>query len=80
MVVDDVQDDRDPVPVCGLDEALQSGGPAVGVMGGRDVDAVVAPTALARSLGDGHQLDGRHPELPQSPELGARPRRRSRRS
>ena len=49
--------------MAGVDEALQSGRPAVRVLRRADVDAVVAPVARAGKLRDRHQLDRRDAEV-----------------
>ena len=57
VVVDDVEHDRDAVPVGGVDEAPQAVGAAVGVLHRVGEHAVVAPVAPARELRDRQQLD-----------------------
>jgi hypothetical protein len=79
VVVDDVEDHGQPARVRGVDEALQRGGAAVGVMRRGDVDAVVAPAALARSLGHRHQLDRVDAESCEARELLDRSVERARR-
>ena len=64
VVVDDVEHDREPETVARVDETFERGGPTVAVLHRERVDAVVAPVALSRKLGDGHELDRGDPEIP----------------
>ena len=57
VVVDDVQDDREAVLVRGVDEAFHGRGPAIDMGGREQIDAVIAPVALARELGHRQWLD-----------------------
>src|SRR5579875_574724 len=57
MVVDNVENDRYSGSVRGVDQTAQPCRPAVGVLGGEGVGAVVAPVALAGKLSHRHQLD-----------------------
>ena len=63
VVVDDVEDDAEPVRVGGVDEPLEAERPAVAGLRGAEVDAVVAPAVAAGELGDRHHLDRRDAEL-----------------
>ena len=65
VVVDDVEDDGEPLGVGGVDEAGEVVGRAVGGVRGVEVDAVVAPAVAAGELGQRHQLDRGHAELAQ---------------
>ncbi len=65
VVVDDVEDHRDPLPVGALDELLERAGTAVGSLHGEDVAGVVAPRPLSRKLTHGHDLDRVHAQLSQ---------------
>ncbi len=58
MVVDDVEHDRHPPTVAGVHEPFQPPWPAVRVLGGKGIDAVVAPVAAAGKLGHRHEFDG----------------------
>ena len=69
MVVDDVEDHRQPASVGGRDQPAQRLGAPVGGLGGRDVDAVIAPAARAGELRHGHDLDRRDPERRQLVEV-----------
>ena len=69
MVVDDVEDHREAAGVGRRDQPGESLGAAVGGLRGAQVDAVVAPAAGARELGDRHQLDRGHAELREPVEL-----------
>ena len=57
VVVDHVENHADPGGVGGVDEALEPVGPAVGVVGGEQVDAVVPPAAIAGELDHRQQLE-----------------------
>ena len=48
MVVNDVEDDRDPAPVRRIDERAQLVGGAVVVIGREQIDAVVTPPVITR--------------------------------
>src|ERR1700761_8510773 len=50
VVVDDVKNDGEAFRVCGVNECLQGGGTAVGILNGVREDAVVAPVARAGKL------------------------------
>ena len=65
VVVDDVEDDGQPEPVRGVDEAGEPVGAAVGVLHGEGEHAVVAPVASARELGHRHHLDRGDTEVAQ---------------
>ena len=56
MVVDDVEDDRDPERVGAVDERAQVVGPAVEARRGEQIDAVVAPAERSREVGERQQL------------------------
>ena len=53
VVVDDVEDQRETVGVAGVDQALEALRPAVGGVGGEQLDAVVTPIAFAREPATG---------------------------
>ncbi len=57
VVVDDVEEHREPGAVGGVDEAREPLRAAVGAVRRVHEDAVVAPAALAGKGGDRHQLD-----------------------
>jgi hypothetical protein len=82
VVVDDVEDDAEPLRMGSVDEAREPLGPAVGRMRGEGVEPVVAPAALARIGRDGHHLDRGHAELAKRAKLrddaGERPLLRER--
>ena len=65
VVVDDVQDQGEALGMAGVDEALEPLGPAIRVVGGEEVGAVVAPVARARKGRHRHQLDGGDAQLAQ---------------
>ena len=62
MVVDDVEAHADAGGVRGVDEAGQRRGPAVGLVDGPQVDAVVAPARPAGESRYRHELDQVHSE------------------
>jgi hypothetical protein len=70
VVVDDVEDDAQTGAVGGVDEARQAVRAAIGRVGGREVDAVVAPPVVAGELGDRHELDVGDAQLGQRREPG----------
>ena len=65
-----------PVRVRGIDEASEPFGAAVGAVRRGQVDAVVAPAALAGEVGDRHQLDRVDAELRELGQVLAPPPRR----
>ena len=54
VIVDHVDQYGDAAVVSGLDESAQAGGATVGAGYGEGGDYVVAPVAVAGSLGEGH--------------------------
>ena len=72
VVVDAVEDHQQAGGVGGVDQAGEARGAAVGGERGVDVDAVVAPAALAGEGGDRHHLDRGDAELAQAGEVGDR--------
>src|SRR5262249_8666523 len=73
VVVDDVEEHHESVPMRSIDKALQVLGAAVAMLGRERQDAVVAPIARARRLGQRHQLDCRDAKGRQIIELGGGP-------
>ena len=69
VVVDDVEDDPEPLGMGSVDELLEAGRSAVRVLGGVEVDAVVSPAPGTGDLGDRHDLDGLHPEFDEVVEM-----------
>ena len=65
VVVDDVEDDRQPMGVTGVHQAAQPAGPAIGRLRREQMDTVVTPVARAGKLGHRHELDRRHAQLHQ---------------
>jgi hypothetical protein len=63
VVVDHVEQYREPLGVRGVDQPGQALGPPVGPVRRREEHAVVAPAALAGEGGHGHELDRVHAEL-----------------
>ena len=74
VVVDDVEDDRDPAPVRGVDEFLEPDRSAVALLDGEGEDAVVSPVARPGECGDREGFDGVHPERDELPERRRRGR------
>src|SRR5262249_37530142 len=65
VVVDDVENDREPNAVSPIDEAPQSIGAPISTLCRVEMRAVVSPVAAARALGDWHQLDCGNAEIPE---------------
>ena len=59
MVVDNVEDRRDPLFVTGVDQPFQPQGSAVGVLRGEWISAIVSPVSSPGKLRDGHEFHGR---------------------
>ena len=59
MVVDNVEDRRDPMFVAGVDQPFQPQGSAVGVLRGEWIGAIVSPVSSPGKLRDGHEFHGR---------------------
>ena len=72
VVVDDVEENGEPVGVAGIDEALEGIGPAVGFVRGEEIDAVVAPALDSGKGIDGHELDVGDAEVAERIELRLR--------
>ena len=70
VVVDHVEDHRQPLAVAGIDQPLEPLRTAVAVLDGEGIDAVVAPVALPGELGHRHQLQGGHAQFQQVVEAG----------
>ena len=70
VVVDDVDKDGQTDAVTGGHQPLQAPRSAVRVLDGKRMREVVAPTAAAGKLTDGHQLDGRHAQTMEVIEAG----------
>ena len=58
VVVDDVENDAETGGMTFVDQLLETGWTPVGVVRGEEIHAVIPPPAIARELGDWHQLDG----------------------
>src|ERR1700691_3196919 len=65
VIVNDVENDAEAVPVRRIDEALHRVGSAVRMMRCEQIDAVVAPSARTRKLAHRHHLDMSHAEITQ---------------
>ena len=68
VVVDDVEHDREATAVTRVDEPLEPLGTAVRRLGRVEVHSVVTPVAATGELGDGHDLDGVDPHVPEMVE------------
>src|SRR6185436_20312339 len=73
MVVDDVQDHRDPGGMSVADERLQVVRSAVVALDREGEGRVVAPRAIARELERRHQLDRADPEILEIREAASNP-------
>ena len=69
VVVDDVEEDHQPVVVRGVDQRLEIVGRAVGAIRRERQHAVIAPVARAGKIVDRHQLDGGDAESASAVEL-----------
>ena len=78
VVVHHVDDHAEPGAVTGVHEAFETLRTAIGVVWGKQVDAVVAPPPIAREFGDRHHLDGVDSELDEVRQAARWPRRRCR--
>ena len=65
VVLDDVEADGEPAPVCRIDETLQRRRPAVPLVHRPRMRAVVPPAPAARERTQRHQLDDVDPEVHQ---------------
>ena len=63
VIVDDIEQNHQPMLVCTIDERLQLLGRAVGPIRGEREDSVVAPVTPPDEVGDRHQLDRSHAEF-----------------
>src|ERR1700754_3835311 len=57
MIIDHIDDDRNAFPVRCIDETLEAGDTAIGVLYGEGIDAVIAPVAVTWELRQWHELD-----------------------
>src|SRR5206468_4722383 len=58
VVVDDVENDAETGGMTFVDQLLETGWTAIGMVRGEEIHAVIPPPAIARELGDWHELDG----------------------
>src|SRR5690348_18474755 len=58
MVVDDIENYAETGRVTAVDQPLETGWTPVGVMRSEEIHTVIPPPAIARELGDRHELDG----------------------
>src|SRR4051794_39697682 len=72
VVVDDVEDHREAAAMGGIDKTDETLWPAVRVMWRVQVDAVIAPAAIAAELVDRHQLHVRDAQVDEVVETGDR--------
>ena len=73
MVVDDVDEHHQAERMGPVDEALEVVRRAVGRVGREGQDAVIAPVAAARELGERHELDRRDAGVAESSSFAIRP-------
>ena len=69
MVVDDVEDHAETATMAGIDETGEAFRPSIGVVRRVEVDAVVAPAAVAGELGHGQHLDRIDAQIDQRVEV-----------
>ena len=69
VIVDDVQKHYEPAHMRGIDQGAQIVRTAIGAVRRIQQDAVIAPIAPSREVGERHQLDRRHAGLDQVIEL-----------
>ena len=65
VVIDHIEDHRQPMGVTGINQLSQIFRPPVPCMGGEEIDSVVSPVPVAGKLGNGHQFNRRHPQVRQ---------------
>ena len=70
VVVNNIEDHCDAVPVSALDELLERQWASVGKLNRKDMGGVVTPRPLSRELGDRHDLDRVDAELFQMSQTG----------
>ena len=63
VVVDDIEHDRQSVPVARIDKPLQAFRAAIAILHSKGMNPVVAPIAVAWELSHGHQLNRRHAQF-----------------
>ena len=63
MIVNDVQDDSQPLLMTGIDQQPQPLRPSVGILNCKRIDAIVAPVTAAGELGNGHEFNSRDTEI-----------------
>ncbi|MND03260.1 hypothetical protein D3C83_229990 [compost metagenome] len=56
MIIDHIQEDTETLGMAGIHQPLQSFRSAVQVLGCKEIDAIVAPTARTLEFGCGHNL------------------------
>src|SRR5207248_8132057 len=69
MVVDDIEEYRDPARVTRIDERLQSLRAAIARARREPLDAVISPITAPRTFGDRHQFDRGNAELNEMIEM-----------
>jgi hypothetical protein len=70
VVVNNVEDPFDVMPVGALDELLERQRTSLGELNRKDMGGVVAPRSLSRELGHRHDLDRIDAELFQMSQTG----------
>jgi len=69
MVMDAIQDGGEAALVAGIHEPPQTVRPAIGVLHGEEIDAIVAPVARAGELRHRHDFHGSDAEIPEHIEV-----------
>ena len=69
VVVDDVQDDPQVPAMAGVDEPLETVGPAIGTVGGPEVGTVITPSPSPAAFGHGHDLDHVYAQVDQVAQM-----------
>ncbi len=70
MVVNHIQDDPQTQLVAGVYQLHKGPGAAIGGMNGKRVDPIIAPVAISRKMGQGHQLNGGYSQILQLRQAG----------
>jgi len=65
MVVDHVESDGEAAGMSRVHQTTERRGTAVGILGSKKVDTIVAPVSRAGKLRDGHQFDRGDAEMNQ---------------
>jgi hypothetical protein len=69
VIIDDIQNNRDSLPVAGVNEPFEACGSTVGTVDGERIHTIIAPVAITRKLSDGHDFNCRDSQLEQFIEI-----------